>query len=96
MQEVGFMHAHIETDLMLKGYGLTTAKILYHYPDHPHLLQTYIWQDYDIAPRFPVLIRFIEFWRDRLEGPLHSVSYTHRRLIAPNEWRNVDGEFLLN
>ena len=90
------MQGHSETDLMLKGYGLTTAKILYHYPDHPHLLQTYIWQDYDIAPRFPVLIRFIEFWRAKLEGPLHSVIYTHRRLIAPNEWRNVNGEFLLN
>ncbi|MCO5064533.1 MAG: usg protein [Rhizobiaceae bacterium] len=90
------MQAHAETDLMLKGYGLTTAKILYHYPDHPHLLQTFVWQDYDIAPRFPVLVRFIEFWRERLEGPLHSVSYTHRRLIAPNEWRNVNGEFLVN
>lgn len=90
------MHAHGETDLMLKGYGLTTAKILYHYPDHPHLLQTFIWQDYDIAPRFPVLARFIEFWRSRLEGPLHSISYTHRRLIAPNEWRNVNGEFQLH
>lgn len=92
----GLMQAHTETDLMMKGYGLTTAKILYHYPDHPHLLQTFIWQDYDIAPRFPVLIHFIEFWRSRLEGPLHSVSYTHRRLIAPNEWRNINGEFLLN
>ena len=90
------MQAQMETDLMLKGYGLTTAKILYRYPDHPHLLQTYVWQDYDIAPRFPVLIGFIEFWRSKLEGPLHSVIYTHRRLIAPNEWRKVDGEFLLN
>jgi uncharacterized protein Usg len=90
------MQEQMETDLMLKGYGLTTAKILYRYPDHPHLLQTYVWQDYDIAPRFPVLIGFIEFWRSKLEGPLHSVIYTHRRLIAPNEWRKVDGEFLLN
>jgi len=83
-------------DLMLKGYGLTTAKVLYHYPDHPHLLQTYIWQDYDIAPRFPVLNRFIDFWRSKLEGPLHSVIYTHSRLIAPNEWLNVKGEFLVH
>jgi len=90
------MTTHSEMDLMLKGYGLTTAKVLYHYPDHPHLLQAYIWQDYDIAPRFPELNRFIDFWRAKLEGPLHSVIYTHRRLIAPNEWRNVNGEFLVN
>ena len=33
-----------ETELMLRAYGLTTARILYHYPDHPHLLQTFVWQ----------------------------------------------------
>ena len=47
------MRDHSEMDLMLKGYGLTTAKILYHFPDHPHLLQSFIWQDYDLAPKFP-------------------------------------------
>lgn len=90
------MRDQSELDLMLKGYGLTTANILYHYPDHPHLLQSFIWQDYDLAPRFPVLVKFIEFWREKLDGPLHSVTYTHRALIAPNEWRKVDGEFLLH
>ncbi|AZO50140.1 MAG: aspartate-semialdehyde dehydrogenase [Mesorhizobium sp.] len=90
------MHDHTEMDLMLRGYGLTTAKILYHFPDHPHLLQSYIWQDYDIAPKFPVLIRFIEFWKAKLDGPLHSVTYTHQTLVAPNEWRKVDGEFLVH
>ena len=28
----------------LAGYGLTTAHILYRRPDHPWLLQTYLWQ----------------------------------------------------
>jgi len=37
----------------LEGYGLTTAHILYRMPDHPSLLQSYIWQEYDLAPRFP-------------------------------------------
>jgi uncharacterized protein Usg len=90
------MRDNSEMDLMLRGYGLTTAKILYHYPDHPHLLQSFVWQDYDIAPKFPVLIRFIEFWKTKLDGPLHSVTYTHQTLIAPNEWRKVDGEFVLH
>lgn len=85
-----------ELELMLKGYGLTTAQFLYHFPDHPLLLQTFVWQDYDIAPKFPVLFGFIEFWKSTLDGPLHSVEYTHRRLIAPNEWSKVDGVFLLN
>ncbi len=85
-----------EMELMLQGYGLTTAQILYRMPDHPGLLQTFIWQHYDLAPKFPELFRFLDFWREKLDGPLHSVSYTHKKLISPNEWRNVDGEILLN
>ncbi len=90
------MHDASELELMLKGYGLTTAEIIYHLPDHPHVLQTYIWQDYDLAPKFPILFGFIEFWRAKLEGSLHSVHYTHRKLIVTNEWRMVDGEFVLH
>lgn len=85
-----------ELELMLNGYGLTTAEFLYHLPDHPHVLQTFLWQHYDLAPKFPVLNGFIYFWRAKIDGPLHSVRYTHKRLIGPNEWRKVDGEILLN
>lgn len=90
------MKDHVETELMLKGYGLTTAEFLYHMPDRPHILQTFLWQHFDLAPRFPELYRFIDFWREKLDGPLHSVVYTHRRLIAPNEWRSVKGELVLH
>lgn len=85
-----------EARFFLEGFGLTTAEIFYGFPDHPHLLQSFVWQEYDLAPSFPALHRFIEFWRDKLEGPLHSVSYTHRKLIAPNEWRSVNGELVLH
>jgi uncharacterized protein Usg len=80
----------------LEGYGLTTANILYRLPDHPALLQTYVWQDYDLAPLFPQLKRFLEFWKRELEGPLHSVTVAHRRLIAAREVRMVTTELKLN
>ncbi|HZH52435.1 MAG TPA: usg protein [Microvirga sp.] len=80
----------------LEGYGLTTANILYRMPDHPTLLQTYIWQDYDLAPDFPVLLEFLHFWQRELAGPLHSVTVTHARLIRPAEIRTVDGEINLH
>ena len=85
-----------ELELQLKGYGLTTAEILYRMPDHPVMLQTYIWQDYDLAPKFPVLFGFLDFWERELDGPLHSVRYTHKKLISPSEWRAFDGEFVLH
>lgn len=83
-------------ELQLAGYGLTTAKIFYHMPDHPHLLQLFVWQDYDIAPDFPALYRFIKFWQRKIEGPLHSVSYAHHRLLGPSDWKNVTGEIVLH
>lgn len=85
-----------ELELQLKGYGLTTAEILYRMPDHPVMLQTYVWQEYDIAPKFPVLLGFLDFWKREIEGALHSVRFTHKRLISPSEWRSVTGEFVLH
>jgi len=90
------MRERSEMELMLEGYGLTTANFLYHLPDHPHLLQTYIWQQYDLAPKFPALFEFLDFWQARIEGALHSVAYTHRKLISPTEWRTLKGDFILH
>ena len=52
-----------ETELMLSGYGLTTAEMFYHLPDYVHVLNSFTWQDYDIAPDYPRLLEFIDFWR---------------------------------
>lgn len=85
-----------EMALQLKGYGLTTAEILYRMPDHPSFLQTYLWQHYDLAPHFPEMKNFLKFWEEKLDGPLHSVRYVHRKLISASEWRSLSGEFIMN
>jgi len=76
--------------LQIEGYRLTTAEILYHMPDHPGLLQTYVWQDLDIAPQFPVLQKFLAFWERQLDGKLHSVRVGATKLIGPSEWRHTE------
>ena len=88
--------AHQETELMLKGYGLTTAELYYRMPDFRSVLNSFIWQDYDLAPDHPRLFAFSEFWQQEIEGPLPSVRFTPRKLIGPGEWRNVVGEFRLH
>jgi uncharacterized protein Usg len=80
----------------LSGYGLTTAQILYRRPDHPWLLQTFVWQNYDLFPKFPELQRFLAFWTEKLDGPLYSVQVAHCKLIKPAELRAVNGEFRLH
>lgn len=85
-----------EIEHMLAGQGLTTANIFYQMPDFQTVLQSYLWQDYDTAPDFPKLRGFLDFWKEELEGPIHSVQYCHQRLIRPGEWNKVDGEFKVN
>jgi uncharacterized protein Usg len=82
--------------LQLEGYGLTTAEIHYRIPDHPGLLQLYLWQEYDLAPAFPALRGFLDFWQRELEGALHSVRIAHNHLVRPSEWKAIDGVFRLN
>jgi uncharacterized protein Usg len=78
------------------GYSLTTAEILYRLPDHPSLLQSFIWQEYDLHPRFPRLKTFLDFWTRNLEGKLYRITVAHRKLITPAEVRLIDGDYWLN
>lgn len=80
-----------DADLLaqLEGLCLTTAEITYRMPDHRALLQTFLWQEYDAAPRFPKLERFLAFWDREIEGPIHSVRVASARLLRPLEIRSA-------
>ena len=82
-----------EVELMLKGYGLTTAELIYRMPDYQQVLNSFTLQFYDLEPKYPKLHKFIDFCQREIEGPLHSVRFTHQKLIRPGEWRNAVGEF---
>ena len=71
------------------GYGLATANILYHLPEHPTLLQTFVWQFFDVAPDYPRLARFLDFWTAEIDGVIHSVEVAHKRLVAGVELRHA-------
>ena len=69
---------------LLEDFRLTTAEIIYRLPDHPDVLQSFIWQDYDLPPEFPKLHHFLEFWSRSLDGKLHSVYVMNAaHLVTP-------------
>ena len=90
------MHASEGFRRQIEGYGLTTAQIYYRMPDCQSMIQQFISQEYDLWPKFPELKKFLSFWVKEIEGPLHSVTVAHQRLIRPSEIRAVDGEFVLH
>jgi uncharacterized protein Usg len=83
-------------ELRLRGYRLTTAEILYRLPDYPAMLQSYIWQDLDIAPKYPVLNKFLHFWETSLDGKLYKVRVASRELIDKAEIKMAAAEFRLH
>jgi uncharacterized protein Usg len=82
--------------LQLKDYRLTTARIFYHLPDFPAVLQTYVWQEYDMAPQFPALHKFLDFWQQNLDGKVHSVRVISPKLIKPSRWRHESFSLLVH
>jgi uncharacterized protein Usg len=82
--------------LQLRSWRLTTAEILYHLPDHPGLLQSFVWQQLDRAPDFPELRRFLDFWTRNIEGRLHSVKVANAQVVTPGELAFADAELRLH
>ena len=87
---------HASLDLQMKGYRLTTAEIIYHLPDFPKLLQSYIWQELDLAPDYPRLSKFLNFWESNLDGKLHSVNVATKQIIKPSEFRMANAELVMH
>ncbi len=86
----------IEQSVAVEKFRLTTAEILYHLPDYPTVLQSYIWQELDMQPEFPVLNRFLTFWQQELDGPLHSVRVASKGIMSPVDLRYFDCSFTLH
>jgi uncharacterized protein Usg len=72
----------------LGGKRLTTAEVLYFMPDHPALLQSFMWQTLDVVPDFPRVHQFLDYWRREIDAVIHSVQVTASGLVTPAriEW----------
>ena len=87
---------HRSVPRLIKPYCLTTAEILYRLPDFPHLLQSFIWQTMDLAPRFPSIAKFLRHWEDNIEADIFSVKVACKALTRPAEFRRVDQMWTLH
>lgn len=83
------MHAD-ELTLRLQGWRLATAEVLYYMPDHPALLQSFVWQTLDLAPQYPRIHRFLNFWRREIDAVIHSVRLASGETLAPARLTRTD------
>lgn len=90
------MRHHLTEGGVLVGANLTTAEIFYRLPDHPLILQSYIWQDFDVCPEFPELKKFLLFWQNVIEGKLHSVEVMSREVRGHADFLHADGAIVIH
>lgn len=72
-----------EFEAQLRGKRLTTAEVLYYLPDHPSLIQRFMWQTLDVAPDYPRVHQFLEFWRREIDAVIHSVNVSAAGEVRP-------------
>jgi len=73
----------------IRGGRLTTTEVLYYMPSHPSLLQSFLWQTIDLAPDYPRVHRFLEFWRREIDAVIHSVAISGVGVVAPAKVRSA-------
>lgn len=79
-----------ELSLRLRGWRLATAEVLYYMPDHPSLIQSFVWQTMDLAPAYPRIHRFLDFWRREIDAVIHSVRLASGEILAPARVNRAD------
>jgi uncharacterized protein Usg len=79
-----------DLELRLNGWRLATAEVLFYMPDHPALLQSFVWQTLDIAPSYPRVHKFLDFWRREIEAVIHSVRLASGETLAPAPVKRAD------
>lgn len=83
------MREETEFALRLRGWRLATAQVLYYIPDHPSLIQSFTWQTLDLAPDYPRIHKFLEFWRREIDAVIHSVQLATGETLAPAKVTNA-------
>jgi len=81
---------HEELTLRLRGWRLATAEVLYYMPDHPSLLQSFMWQTLDLAPSYPRIHKFLNFWKSEIDAVIHSVRLATGETLAPPRMNTAD------
>jgi len=79
-----------ELSLRLRGWRLATAEVLYFMPDHPALIQSFVWQTLDLAPSYPRIHKFLDFWRREIDAVIHSVRLASGETLAPARVSRAD------
>lgn len=66
-----------DSELYLRGYGLTTIQIYYYMLDYNSVINEFIWQTMDVKPKFPRIHQFLNYWRVNIDATIKEILLSH-------------------
>ena len=77
----------------IRKWTLATVQVIYHIPDHIHILNEFSWQTKDRLPEYPRIHEFLDYWDKNIDGPIkEAYIYDHEE----SKIRHVDRRFIFN
>ena len=77
----------------IRKWTLATVQVIYHIPDHIHILNEFSWQTKDRLPEYPRIHEFLDYWDKNIDGPIkEAYIYDHEE----SKVRHVDRRFKFN
>ena len=77
----------------IRRWTLATVQVIYHIPDHIHILNEFSWQTKDRLPEYPRIHEFLDYWDKHIDGPIkEAYIYDHEE----SKVRHVDRRFKFN
>ena len=62
----------------IRKWTLATVQVIYHIPDHIHILNEFSWQTKARVPEYPRIHEFLDYWDKHIDGPIkEAYIYDH-------------------
>lgn len=74
--------------MLIRTKKSVIINVLYFLPDHPSLLQEFIWNYNDIVPELRETHKFLNYWHNNIEATINQIllNVDHK---GWNDYRNV-------
>ena len=77
----------------IRRWTLATVQVIYHIPDHIHILNEFSWQTKDRLPEYPRIHEFLDYSDKHIDAPIkEAYIYDHDE----SKIRHVDRRFKFN
>jgi uncharacterized protein Usg len=59
--------------IVIKKKILVTLDIYYWMPDYENILQRFVWQTFDVKPKYPRIHRFLDYWHNNIDAIVNEI-----------------------